>query len=666
MRTYNSPALIYGSVIALSVPAIVFAQQVCSCGYLHNGPCRLWIDETDGGERPYAGPQWYQDLVNSGATEGEFGGAGSELQIRNRWGATASNPSSTAMGSPVTLTWGFVRDGATLPSEPQDDGTFRRDPSDLIALLDTRFGSGGQTADLTTRPWFSLFESAYERWESISGLTFNYEPNDDGQPISGSTASSRQGRLGVRADMRVAGHFIDGQVGGNVLAYNYFPQAGDMVIDTSNTSFYGNPSSNFIRLRNTVMHEIGHGLGFNHLESNNSSQLMEPFINTSFDGPQIDDILAAQRNYGDAWEKNGGNDSARRPTAAGTIDMFTAWAIGTDGELASPSTRITPDQVDFVSIDDRTDLDHFSFTAEADGLFDFRVIPVGPTYNSGPQGGTQSPFATSALSRLGITIFDSIGNVVANRVAESLGETITIDDVPAAAGETLIARVEGLDRQIQLYRLDAALNPGPGEGATFDLTGFDGASFDNAALGEDGAILRLNAGRDDTDLSAQPGGFGVLSPLESLDSPLSQIGPGETIEFSFDTPVILESLQLTGLATDGSEFMSLRFLEGVNPFAELEGYEGAYSLGEDQMLFRAPAWQGEGINVAFGFGDQTPLFIEAGTVLSLSSSSRRGGDGFFLRSLTVEVIPEPSTAMMLSVAAAALTRRRRSVVPPAA
>ena len=43
--------------------------------------------------------------------------------------------------------------------------------------------------------------------------------------------------------MRIGGVFIDGNSG--VLAYNYFPDYGDMVLDTGDGNFYDNPGNNF-------------------------------------------------------------------------------------------------------------------------------------------------------------------------------------------------------------------------------------------------------------------------------------------------------------------------------------------------------------------------------------------------------------------------------------
>ncbi|MCQ6458457.1 matrixin family metalloprotease, partial [Vibrio parahaemolyticus] len=89
----------------------------------------------------------------------------------------------------------------------------------------------------------------------------------------------------VRGDVRIGGHTIDGSSG--TLAYNFFPNTSDMVIDTAD-SFYSVTTDNSLRLRNVIMHEAGHGLGISHVESNNGSFLMEPFINLGFDGPQFD------------------------------------------------------------------------------------------------------------------------------------------------------------------------------------------------------------------------------------------------------------------------------------------------------------------------------------------------------------------------------------------
>ena len=113
--------------------------------------------------------------------------------------------------------------------------------------------------------WQPIFQSSYDRWESISGLDFEFEANDDGAPWATSG-----GLLGTRADMRLSSHSIDGQSGSNTLAYNFFPDFADMVIDSDNLSFYSNATNGYVRTRNVLAHETGHGLGMHHVISSDS------------------------------------------------------------------------------------------------------------------------------------------------------------------------------------------------------------------------------------------------------------------------------------------------------------------------------------------------------------------------------------------------------------
>ena len=165
------------------------------------------------------------------------------------------------------------------------------------------------------------------------------EPNNTGQAIDGSASPS--GQLGVRPDIRIGGRSIDGQSGSNTLAYAYFPDHGDIVFDTDNVSSFSNSNNNYRTLRNTLMHEAGHALGFSHVESNNAGILMEPFISSSYDGPQLDDILALQRNYGDALEKNGGNNNYSSATPLGIISTAQVTQIGRRGDSTSVSASQT-------------------------------------------------------------------------------------------------------------------------------------------------------------------------------------------------------------------------------------------------------------------------------------------------------------------------------------
>ena len=68
-------------------------------------------------------------------------------------------------------------------------------------------------------------------------------------PPSPVSVRRRTGVLGTRGDVRIGGHLIDGN--SNVLAYNFFPNHGEMIIDTGD-SFYSGTTNNSRGLRNTT------------------------------------------------------------------------------------------------------------------------------------------------------------------------------------------------------------------------------------------------------------------------------------------------------------------------------------------------------------------------------------------------------------------------------
>ena len=183
----------------------------------------------------------------------------SDSFAQDRWDATATDGSGLALGDATTVTWGFVNDGTAITPAFNNESS---DNSSLVDFLDTNIGNGGNTdMDYTNRPWHGLFVDIFDRWDSVSGLKFVYEPNDSGEAINGFTPPV--GLLGTVADVRIGGHSIDGQSGQNILAYNYSPDHGDMVIDTDNITFYGTEGNqNYVGLRNVLAHEFGHGMGF--------------------------------------------------------------------------------------------------------------------------------------------------------------------------------------------------------------------------------------------------------------------------------------------------------------------------------------------------------------------------------------------------------------------
>lgn len=389
----------------------------------------------------------------------------------NRWsGQTANtNPQGFAQGTPIVLTWGFMPDGTTI-----NDSTFggaANAPSNLIARLNTIYGSQAV--------WQPLFQSVFDRWSAISGITYQLV-SDDGAAITSSGFPI--GQLGVRPDVRIGGKNIDGNSG--VLAYNYFPNVSDMVIDTNDT-FFNDTTNGSIRLRNVVSHEHGHGLGMEHMDTNNAAFLMEPFIQTGFDGPQYHDILVAHRYYGDALEKAGGtnlgNDVAARATALGAIASGGQVQRGTSAATFVVSSAAT----DFVSIDDNTDTDFYSFSVSAAGQITLLLEAMGFTYNITAQGGGGNVAFNSLLrSDLALALIGTDGTtVLASSNSTGLGgnEQI-IFNLPGAG--TYFIRVTGADNNdaifldTQFYRLTASFTasaiPEPTTMGLFGLAGLCG------------------------------------------------------------------------------------------------------------------------------------------------------------------------------------------------
>lgn len=341
----------------------------------------------------------------------------------SRWSRTATDGIKAGQGVPITLTWGIVPDGTPVPADFGSPAA----PSNLRAWLDQTYG--GEPA------WVPLFENVFARWGELCGVTYVHETHDDG-----ATLNSAAGVLGVRPDIRIAGHAIDGDYG--VLAYNAFPNDGDMVIDTTD-AFLRSTSSSSRRLRNVIAHEHGHGLGLDHVCPITQTKLMEPNASSAYDGPQHDDVLGAQRLYGDASEPNEG-------IAAAT-------------DLGAPGTKkIT---LDNVSIDDDGDQDHYAFLAPQGSFADVTVTPVGKVYNSGPQASGGGCGATSQVDTrvnvdLRLALLAADGTVLANVDDTGRGGAEELLDVAlpfsGSAGDLqrYVVRVRGAgENAAQLYRL---------------------------------------------------------------------------------------------------------------------------------------------------------------------------------------------------------------------
>jgi len=271
----------------------------------------------------------------------------SRFQQTSRWNRTATDGSGLTQGDPTTITYSYVPDGTFIPNRGLGLGSGN---SVLFSWLNGRYGNSAT--------WQSLFDQVFARWAELTGLSYVHETNDDGANTNGPL-----GVLGVRGDVRIgAFNFAnDGNFG--VLAYNNFPQDGDMIFDAFD-NFYNNTANNSRSLRNVAAHEHGHGLGMLHVCPANATKLMEPFASNSYDGPQLDDILNGHRHYGDPTEPNNDPGSA---IDIGDTDASGFFALSN------------------VSIDDNSDFDMFKFNLTERAEITFAIGPQAGQYQSGPQ-----------------------------------------------------------------------------------------------------------------------------------------------------------------------------------------------------------------------------------------------------------------------------------------
>ena len=371
--------------------------------------------------------------------------------LADRWNNTATNGNTGPLGTPVTLTWSIVRDG-------QDFTAVGITPSDMIEFLDTQWSTDGSPTAFEGRAWFGPLKQGLERWGEVSGLSYIYEPNDSGN-------FGAAGVRGVRGDVRIGGFDWDGS--GRVLARNFFPDGGEMTLDTAEMVALNPDSSNANRrFRNIISHENGHGIGLDHVidDVTGATFLMNPALSQAFDGPQFHDILAAQRGYGDPQEKNGGNDTFATATSLGVISDGTSAGVGFDTpDLGGNPSGISIEQTDFVSIDDDSDTDFWRFSVDAPSTATIVLNPRGPSYGAviqdDPQPAT-SEFNASEQSDLVLAIFDQNEVLLAQFDAGGLGEDENSGQILLPESGDYFVRVTGKADAAQMYSLDVSVISG--------------------------------------------------------------------------------------------------------------------------------------------------------------------------------------------------------------
>lgn len=376
------------------------------------------------GTDPLVVNAFQQALYN--AQEGAWPRPNDRYQLNTRWTGTS--------GDPFTIRWSFVPDGLSI-SNGVGEGVAN---STLFASMDAKFGGNRAL-------WISKFEQFFARWSALSGL--KYQRVTDGTNDWDDGSAWGTAGAATRGDVRISSKVIDGASG--ILAYNFFPQSGDMVIDSADN--WASSANDYRFLRNTLAHEHGHGMGLNHVcptvgSPEGATKLMEPYLATGFDGPQQDDIRAANRHYGDPLEPD---NTIATASNQGSINVGGSIVVGTISNAANATN---------LSIDADGEQDFFKITTLGPLRLTATATPVGTTYLSGVQDSAcNTGVSTPALSQanLAIQVQNSAGVVLNSASAGALGVAeSTFADLPVAG--TYYVRVYETDAptQSQLYRLN--------------------------------------------------------------------------------------------------------------------------------------------------------------------------------------------------------------------
>ncbi len=354
--------------------------------------------------------------------------------IANRWSGGGDN-------TPRALTWSFVPDGTNIPSTGDPNIGDPAAPSNLFAQMDAKFGGIANRA-----VWIAQFQACFNRWAALTGTSYTFVSTAGNQWDDGSAFPSGSSSA-TRGDIRIGMKNVDG--GSGVLAYNFFPDTGDMVLDSSENWASGAPG--YVFLFNTLTHEHGHGLGLAHNCPANGSVLMEPFLNTGFTGPQQDDVRAIARSYGDAFEPNGTTATA---TPIGNISTTTPLIPSNVPAPAIANATLTAISVD-------GDQDHFSVQNDGPVFALVTLTPIGSNYASYTQNSNGTcntgPANTNALAQADLTleVVSSSGNVLRTVNATGAGAAESLSGVFISGNANIIRVAEsGAPTQTQMYTLN--------------------------------------------------------------------------------------------------------------------------------------------------------------------------------------------------------------------
>jgi hypothetical protein len=286
-------------------------------------------------------------------------------------------------------------------------------PSNLFAVYNAAYPQA---------TWQREVARALQSWADVSNLNFHFV-SDDGSPQGAAGSAQGDPRFG---DIRIGGY----SMGSGILGLGWNPGStttgGDVELNTASPLLIGTMPD----LASVVMHEAGHGIGFNH--SLVDPAVMEGGLWGTYAGPYADDIAGVQAMYGarkpDAYEGASGN---------GTL------ATAAPLSLSAGSVNITADITTMGEVDDYKVI----APANSDGTLTVMVDA-----------------STISLLDPKISVFSAAGTLLGTTSATTYQGTASVKLTGLVAGQTYYLQAAGATADVfgmGAYKLWAQFGPVP-------------------------------------------------------------------------------------------------------------------------------------------------------------------------------------------------------------
>ena len=175
--------------------------------------------------------------------------------------------------------------------------------------------------------------------------------------------------------------------------------------------------------------------------------------------------------------------------------------------------------------------------------------------------------------------------------------------------------------------------------------GLDGLASADRSIGD--LTISLNAEGTGATFGTNATGVGLFSTGETGGTSSRRRINGsinEGITFSFNADLTITSMQIGAISTNGNEELVLEHVSGPNPFTGLTGYSGDYVVGPSQLTFSTAGGQSTPLNVPFGENGQSPLRVEKGAVLRVTTGVTADGGVLFNQISVTNVVQCTSAA----------------------